>query len=63
MLKIQVNGTLHQDWLEKNIEEALKLRNVKIDDDEKGEYVEVEESILKGLQEVPFLTSKLFVYY
>ncbi len=40
---LQVLSGLHHEWLEKNVEAALKERNEKIEDQEKGEFVEVDE--------------------
>jgi hypothetical protein len=51
-------GTLNFEWLDKNIQEAMKARNTKLLDEEKGEYVEVDEGILQGLQQVPCVSCK-----
>jgi hypothetical protein len=37
---------VHTEWLKKNVEEAMKARNTKKDDEEKGEYIEVDQEIL-----------------
>ncbi len=49
MIILQVIGTLHLEWLEKNIKEAMRTRNTLLEDEEKGEFIEVDESILRGL--------------
>jgi hypothetical protein len=36
-------GTIYGDWLQKIIEDALRLRNSTADDKEKGEFVYINE--------------------
>jgi hypothetical protein len=40
------------------IEEALKHRNTTAEDDEKGQFVVLEDRIFKELQQANFLSSK-----
>ena len=42
-------GTLHGEWLKTVIDEALRHRDTKADEEEKGEYIVVNEELLKDL--------------
>lgn len=45
-------------WLRNVINEALRRRNSKVDDEEKGEYVLLSDQLYKDLQETNYLSSK-----
>jgi hypothetical protein len=51
-------GTNYQSWLKKIIDDALKHRNTKLEDEEKGEFVVLEEKFFKDLQQTNFISSK-----
>jgi len=54
-----VVGTLYEDWLQKIIDDALKLRNSKTEEEEKGEFVYIHEKLFDDLKNINFLSSKL----
>ena len=54
-------GTLYGNWLKQVIDEALKHRNTAADDDEKGQFVVLEDRIFKELQQINFLSSKAWL--
>ena len=51
-------GTLYGDWLKKVVDEALSHRNTKAEEEEKGEFVLLDEKVFKDLQHTNFLSSK-----
>jgi len=54
-----VVGTLYEEWLQKIIDEALRLRNTKTEEEEKGEFVYIHEKLFDDLKNTNFLSSKL----
>lgn len=55
----QIVGTLYGSWLKKVVDDALTHRNTKLEEDEKGEFVIMEEKFFKDLQEGNFISSKI----
>jgi len=54
-----VVGTVYEEWLQKIIDDALKLRNTKADEEEKGEFVYIHNQLFEDLKNTNFLSSKL----
>ena len=59
---MQVLGTLYGSWLKHVLDEALHHRNTKTEDEEKGEFILLEDKFFKELQETNFLSSILYLY-
>jgi hypothetical protein len=51
-------GTIYGDWLQKIIDDALRLRNSTADDQEKGEFVYINEELFEDMKHINFLSSK-----
>jgi hypothetical protein len=54
-------GTIYGDWLQKIIEDALRLRNSTADDKERGEFVYINEQLFEDMKTISFLSSKAII--
>ena len=59
LIFIQIAGTIYGTWLKKIIDQALKHRNTKLNEEEKGEFVVLEDKFYKDLQQTNFLSSRI----
>ncbi len=55
-------GTIYGEWLQKIIDDALKLRNTKTNEEEKGEFVYMNQDFFDDLKNINFLSSKLICF-
>lgn len=51
---------MYASWMKKVIDEALKHRNTKIEEEEKGEFVVMNDKLFNELQQTNFLSSKQY---
>ena len=51
-------ATLYHEWLSKVVGEALKVRNTKTGEEEKGDFVFLDQEFFTDLQQTNFMSSK-----
>ena len=53
-----VLGTLYGGWLKQVVDEALNHRNTKMEEEEKGEFILMDDKLYHDIQNINFLSSK-----